>query len=357
MAEITEADVMQALQGVQDPELGRDFTELGMIRNVNASQGVITLDVVLTTPACPMRDEIQARVRNALLERIPDVNAVNINFGSQVVQFRGVGEKTPVPGVKNAIAVGSGKGGVGKSTVSLNVALAMSVMGQRVGVVDADLHGPNIPLMVGITRHSWTEYWTLARSRPAKLQPVERHGLKIVSAGFILGEDQPLTLEGPSAQTLVRQLFQDVAWGVLDVLVVDLPPGTADVQQQLLRSARFSGALVVVTPQYLAHLDARKAVRMYRDAGVRVLGAVENMAGIVCPHCGERIDVFPTVPQGRSVWSMGVERLGCIPLDPAVAVASDTGRALALAEPGSPRALRFAEVAARLLELLDQPPG
>src|SRR5438445_4560122 len=149
MAEITEADVMQALQGVQDPELGRDFTELGMIRNVNASQGVITLDVVLTTPACPMRDEIQARVRNALLERIPDVNAVNINFGSQVVQFRGVGEKTPVPGVKNAIAVGSGKGGVGKSTVAANLALALKNAGASVGVVDADVYGPNLTTMMG----------------------------------------------------------------------------------------------------------------------------------------------------------------------------------------------------------------
>jgi ATP-binding protein involved in chromosome partitioning len=257
---------------------------------------------------------------------------------------------------RHVIAVGSGKGGVGKSTISLNLALAFRAMGQQVGVLDADLHGPNIPLMVGITRHKWTEYWTLARSRPVKLRPVERHGLKIVSAGFILGEDQPLSVEGLTAQTLVRQLFQDVAWGDLDVLVVDLPPGTADVQQQLLKSARFSGAVVVVTPQYVAHLDARKAVRMYQKAGLRVLGAVENMAGIVCPHCGERVDVFPPVPDQRSIWSMGVERLGSVPLDPDVAAAGDTGRALALLEPGSPQARRFDEMARRLMTLLERVP-
>jgi ATP-binding protein involved in chromosome partitioning len=258
---------------------------------------------------------------------------------------------------RHVIAVGSGKGGVGKSTVSLNLALAFRAMGQQVGVLDADLHGPNIPLMVGITRHKWTEYWTLARSRPVKLRPVERHGLKIVSAGFILGEDQPLTVEGLTAQTLIQQLFQGVAWGDLDVLIVDLPPGTADVQQQLLKSARFSGAVVVVTPQYVAHLDARKAVRMYQKAGLRVLGAVENMAGIVCPHCGERVDVFPPVPDQRSIWSMGVERLGSVPLDPDVAAAGDTGRALALLEPGSPQARRFDEMARRLMTLLERVPG
>jgi ATP-binding protein involved in chromosome partitioning len=261
----------------------------------------------------------------------------------------------PAP-ARHVIAVGSGKGGVGKSTVSLNLALALSAMGQQVGVLDADLHGPNIPLMVGITRHKWTEWWTLARSQPAKLKPVERHGLKIVSAGFILGEDQPLTAEGLTAQTLIRQLFHDVAWGDLDFLVVDLPPGTADVQQQLLKSARFSGAVVVVTPQYVAHLDARKAVRMYRQAGIRVLGAVENMAGIVCPHCGERVEVFPAVPTQRSVWSMGVVRLGSVPLDPEFAVAGDTGRALTVAEPGSPQAGYFGDIARRLLDVLSQPP-
>ncbi|MBO0684161.1 MAG: P-loop NTPase [Candidatus Dormibacteraeota bacterium] len=251
---------------------------------------------------------------------------------------------------RNVIAVGSGKGGVGKSTVSVNLALALQSRGQRVGLLDADLHGPNIPLMVGLTRHEWTQSWTLAARRQRMLAPVERHGLKIVSAGFILGEDQPLTLEGLSAQMLVQQLLRGVAWGTLDVLVVDLPPGTADVQQQLLKSIALSGAVVVVTPQYLAHLDARKAVQMYRRAGVRVLGAVENMAGIACPHCGELVEVFPAVPEPRSVWAMGVERLASIPLDPAVAAAADGGRPLADAAPTPAKS--FSGLAGRVMELL-----
>jgi ATP-binding protein involved in chromosome partitioning len=206
------------------------------------------------------------------------------------------------------VAVGSGKGGVGKSTVSLNLALAMSSLGRRVGLLDADLYGPNIPLMVGLTRHTWTQDWTLASRRRVRLQPMDRYGLQIVSAGFILGEDQPLTLDGISAQMLVRQLINDVAWTDLDVLVIDMPPGTADVQQQLLKVTEMAGAVIVVTPQYVAHLDARKAVQMYRRAGVAVLGAVENMVGLRCPHCGEVVEIYPEVPADRSIWSMDVRR-------------------------------------------------
>jgi ATP-binding protein involved in chromosome partitioning len=248
------------------------------------------------------------------------------------------------------VAVGSGKGGVGKSTVTLNLALAMSSLGRRVGILDADLYGPNIPLMVGLTRHEWTQDWTLASRRKVKLQPVERYGLQIVSAGFILGEDQPLTLEGVSAQMLVRQLINDVAWDSLDVLVIDMPPGTADVQQQLLKVTELAGAVIVVTPQYVAHLDARKAVQMYRRAGVEVLGAVENMAGLRCPHCGGLVEIYPEVPQARSIWSMEVERLGSIPMDPELARAGDAGQALTAAD--SAQAAAFREVATRLLETL-----
>jgi len=232
--------------------------------------------------------------------------------------------------VRHVIAVGSGKGGVGKSTVSLNLALALVGRGLDVGLLDADLYGPNIPLMVGITRHRWTETWTLARPRDrhVRLAPVERHGLKIASAGFILGEDQPLGVEGITAQMMVRQLVQDVAWGDLDVLVVDLPPGTADIQQVLLKTVPVTGALVVATPQYVAHLDARKAVRMYQRHRVPVLGWIENMGPMRCPHCGEPVEVFPEVPAERSLASLGVERLGSIPFDPALGRAGDTGRAL-----------------------------
>ena len=252
------------------------------------------------------------------------------------------------------IAVGSGKGGVGKSTVSLNVSLALAERGLRVGLLDADLYGPNIPIMVGLTKHRWTEMWTLARSRERRVRyaPVERHGLKIASAGFILGEDQPLGVEATTAQTMVRQLVDEVAWGELDFLVVDLPPGTADIQQVLLKVVPLTGALIVATPQYVAHLDARKAVRMYQQRSVPVLGWIENMAPMRCPQCGMPVEVFPPVPEARSLVALGVERLGSIPFDPALGRAGDTGHVLVGEGRDGQVAVAFRALAERLVSRL-----
>jgi ATP-binding protein involved in chromosome partitioning len=232
--------------------------------------------------------------------------------------------------VKHVIAVGSGKGGVGKSTVSLNLALAIASRGLTVGLLDADLYGPNIPIMVGLTKHRWTETWTIARPKANRVRfaPVERHGLRIASAGFILGEDQPLGVEAMTAAMLIRQLVDDVEWGDPEFMVVDLPPGTADIQQVLLKSVPLTGAIIVATPQYVAHLDARKAVRMYEHRQVPVLGWIENMAAMRCPHCGQPVEVFPQVPANRSLHSLGIERLGSIPFDPALGRAGDTGQVL-----------------------------
>jgi ATP-binding protein involved in chromosome partitioning len=258
---------------------------------------------------------------------------------------------------RHSIAVGSGKGGVGKSTVSLNLALALVARELRVGLLDADLHGPNIPLMLGLKRETWTQYWTLGTNLLTgprqRIEPIERFGLKVMSAGFILAEEQPMLLESMTLRIMLAQLVRQVAWGELDYLVVDLPPGTSDVQQSLLKEIGFSGALVVVTPQDVAHLDARKAIRMYERAGVPLLGAVENMSGIVCPHCGELIEVFPRVPDARSIWASGVERLISIPLEPSLSLAGDRGRPLLDSHPDSPVARAFAELAERLCLRLD----
>ena len=256
--------------------------------------------------------------------------------------------------MKHVIAVGSGKGGVGKSTVSLNLALALVERGLQVGLLDADLYGPNIPLMVGLTKHKWTEMWTIARPMEQRVQhrPVERHGLKIVSAGFILGEDQPLGVEALTAQMMVRQLVDDVAWGELDFMLVDLPPGTADIQQVLLKAVPLTGALIVATPQYVAHLDARKAVRMYERHRVPVLGWIENMGPMRCPHCGQPVEVFPEVPNARSIRSLGVQRLGSIPFDPALGKAGDTGHVLVANGSSGPVAGAFRDLAGALLSRL-----
>jgi ATP-binding protein involved in chromosome partitioning len=219
------------------------------------------------------------------------------------------------------VAVASGKGGVGKSTVSLNLARALAGLGHAVGLLDADVYGPDIPLMLGIKRTRELKTWTLGvnpRFGRVALQPVERLGLKVMSVGFLLAEHQPLTMPGTLVDLVARQLIRDVAWGELDYLIVDLPPGTADLQQQLFARAELAGAIVVVGPQDAAHLDARKLVTMLRDAGVPVLGAVENMSGLSCPHCGERIEVFPPVAAERSLLRE-IPLLGSVPLDPAYA--------------------------------------
>jgi ATP-binding protein involved in chromosome partitioning len=255
-----------------------------------------------------------------------------------------------------AIAVTSGKGGVGKSTVSLNLALALRERGATVGVLDADFYGPDIPLMVNLKRTIPLKRWMLGRTLerdPLRLEPVERYGLKLMSVGFLVGEDQALAMPAQLLSGALRQLLADVEWGELDVLVIDLPPGTADLQQQLIDLVDLGGALIVVGPQDVAHLDGRKVLDMLRAADVRVLGGVENMAGLVCPHCGEVVEVFPPAPEARSLWAAGVARLGSLPLDPAVARAGDEGRPVFLAVPTGPVATAYRALAGEVADALE----
>lgn len=249
-----------------------------------------------------------------------------------------------------SIAVGSGKGGVGKSTVSVNLALALAEMGEPTGLLDADVYGPNIPLMFNLARHRPAEYWTLARAGGTRIAPVEQHGIKLASAGFIAAEEQPLVWDAGLVDVLLGQLVNDVVWGDLSYLVVDLPPGTSTIPQAVIGRLDLAGAIVVVTPQDVAHLDARRAVLMFRDKGVRVLGGVENMSGMACPHCGESIEVFHPVRDDRSVWSLGVERMCRVPMDPELSRAVDTGRPLMVVAPESSAAAAFRSLARLVVE-------
>ncbi len=253
---------------------------------------------------------------------------------------------------REVIAVASGKGGVGKSTVSLNVALALAETGASVGLMDADLYAPDIPRMVNLARHRPLKHLTLWSAEAEQLEPLERHGIRLMSAGFLLAEDQSLTLGSGLVDLLLQRFVHGVAWGDLDHLVIDLPPGTADLQQQMIRRVRVSGVLVVVTPQDVAHLDAKKVVEMYRRAGVPVLGGVENMSGLRCPDCDRRIDVLPRVAEDRSIWAMGVRRLGTIPLDPALASAGDAGVPVAVSDPDSQQSYAFRLIAGAVTEAL-----
>jgi ATP-binding protein involved in chromosome partitioning len=260
------------------------------------------------------------------------------------------------PDAKFVVAVASGKGGVGKSTISLNVALSLAQQGAAVGVLDADFYGPDIPLMVGLTRKSPLKRWALWRAPELggiQFDPAERFGIKIMSVGFLLAEDQHLFWPARMIEFISRQMLFSVRWGKLDYLIIDLPPGTADLQQQLIQLVALSGVIVVVGPQDVAHLDARKVVEMFEHGRVRILGGVENMSGVVCAHCGEEFDVFPHVREDRSIWALGVPRLGRVPLYPAVAEAGDLGRPVMVTQGGSPQAAVFHEIASALARQLD----
>jgi ATP-binding protein involved in chromosome partitioning len=266
-------------------------------------------------------------------------------------------DRPRVSPAKFIIGVGSGKGGVGKSTVSLNLALALAEGGAAVGLLDADLYGPNIPLMLGLTRSEWAGDWTMAGRTPILFEPIERNGLKVMSMGFLIAEDQPLVLGANTMQFMMSQLIWQVNWGNPRYLIVDLPPGTADIQQMLLREIGFTGAVLVVTPQDVAHLDGKKAVQQYRKAGVRILGGVENMSGFLCPHCGERSAIFPQVRDDRAIWSMGVDRLGVVPIDPLISEGGDRGQAVLLSRPESAPAIEFRAIGARIVALVESQEG
>ena len=253
-----------------------------------------------------------------------------------------------------ALAVASGKGGVGKSTVSLNLALALADAGHSVGLLDADFYGPDIPLMVNLKREQRLNRWNFwTRGTTLTIPPVERFGIKIMSVGFFLAEQQAFSLPGQWTHFVSRQLVYEVDWGHPDYLVIDLPPGLADLQQELARLLPLDGAIVVVGPQDVAHLDARKLLELLTDAGVTVLGAVENMAPLTCPHCGETIEVFAPVRQERSIWALDVPVLARVPLDPAIARTGD-GRPIMRSAPQSPQAEQFRQLAAAVRAQVDR---
>jgi ATP-binding protein involved in chromosome partitioning len=250
--------------------------------------------------------------------------------------------------VRHVIAVGSGKGGVGKSTVSLNLALALAREGAAVGLLDADFYGPNIPAMVGLTRTQEAEKWSFWRHPGAGglgMDPIERFWVKIMSVGFLLGERQHVFSWGPLVGQIGYQMLHHVRWGRLDYLIIDLPPGAAEIHQELLRSLSLSGAVVVVGPQDVAHLDAGKVIRMLEELDIRVLGGIENMSGVRCPCCGEQFEVFPRVRDDRSIWASGVPLLKSVPLDAATAHAGNGGRPIVVSQPESAQAHVFREIA------------
>ncbi|HEX8682079.1 MAG TPA: Mrp/NBP35 family ATP-binding protein [Ardenticatenaceae bacterium] len=334
-AGVTEQQVRDALATVIEPELRRDLVSLNMIRDVKVEGDRVAFTVVLNSPGAPMREQIERESR-AALSKLPGVGNVTINWTANVPRDRRVSDQSRLS-VGNIIAVASGKGGVGKSTVSTNLAIALAQEGARVGLLDADFYGPNIPMMMGVRQ--------MPPPLNERIMPTEAHGVRLVSIGFILKPDQPAPWRGPMLHHALRQFFNDVEWGELDYLVVDMPPGTGDVQMSLAQEWPVTGGVIVTTPQDVALADARKGLALFKQFEVPILGIVENMSYFIAPDTGKRYEIFGHGGGKRYAAEMGVPFLGEVPIDPRIAAGGDRGRPLVVAEPDSPAAQTFRELA------------
>jgi ATP-binding protein involved in chromosome partitioning len=337
MSQLTNDAVLDALRQIKDPDLHKDIVTLGFIKDLSLSDGNVSFRIVLTTPACPVKAEMESAARE-LVGAIPGVTSVNVTMDAEVPKGRGLGDKVSVPGVKNIVAVSSGKGGVGKSTVAVNLAVALAQDGARVGLMDADVYGPNVPIMLGA-----------ADARPEvemnKLIPVEACGVKLISMAVLQPGDKPLIVRGPILHGLVKQFLSDVKWGELDYLIVDMPPGTGDVQLSLAQLVPVQGAVLVTTPQEVALIDVRRALRMFETVQVPVLGIIENMSYFIAPDTGNRYDIFGKGGGERLASQYGVPFLGSVPIGIEVREGGDTGVPVVIGQPGSPQAVAFRKVA------------
>ena len=337
MASVTEAEVYGALAQVKDPDLHKDIVRLGFVRDLKIEGGTVSFRVVLTTPACPVREQLQDEARRAVAE-LAGVTEVRVTMDAEVPKGRGLGDKVIVEGIRNIVAVSSGKGGVGKSTVAVNLAVALAQDGARVGLMDADVYGPNVPQMLGA-----------GGARPEvdvnKLVPVEAHGVAMMSMAVLKPGDEPMIVRGPILHGLVRQFLQDVRWGELDYLIVDMPPGTGDVQLSLAQLVPVQGAVLVTTPQEVALADVRRALRMFETVNVPLLGVVENMSYFVAPDTGKRYNIFGEGGGRRLAEAYGVPFLGEVPLGLEVREGGDRGVPVVVGEPRSPQAEAFRRVA------------
>lgn len=337
MSELTEELILNALRQINDPDLHKDIVTLGFIKDLRIDGGAVSFRIVLTTPACPVKEEMEGAAKQ-VVGALPGVKSVSVKMDAEVPKGRGIGEKVTVPGVRNIIAVSSGKGGVGKSTVAVNVAVSLALDGARVGLMDADVYGPNVPIMLGASD-----------ARPEvegnRLIPIEAYGLKIMSMAFLQPGDKPMIVRGPILHGLVKQFLSDVKWGELDYLIVDMPPGTGDVQLSLAQLVPVQGAVLVTTPQDVAVADVRRALRMFETVAIPILGIVENMSYFIAPDTGNRYDIFGQGGGEKLAAMYSVPFLGSIPLGISVREAGDKGVPVVVSEPDSSQAQSFRHVA------------
>ncbi len=318
---ITRQQILEALRVVRDPDLHKDIVSLDFVKDVAITGTDVRVTIELTTPACPVREELKNAAAQAIRQTVPGVGAVDVAMTSRVTE-NGQRKADVLPRVKNTIAVASGKGGVGKSTVSVNLAVALAREGAKVGLVDADIYGPSIPLMMGINGRP--------SMRDQKLIPMENHGVKVMSIGFLVDPMQAVIWRGPMASGAVKQFLTDVEWGELDYLVIDLPPGTGDIQLTLVQTLPLTGAVIVTTPQDISLADARKGYVMFEKVQVPVLGLIENMSYYICSHCGQREEIFDNGGGRRAAEELGIPFLGDIPIVTNIRRSGDIGKPIAL---------------------------
>ena len=335
---VTEETVLSALRKVNDPELHRDLVSLGMVKEIQVNGGAVAVTVELTTPACPMRERVEEETK-AAIKALPGVGEVTVNLTASV--RKPPAGRQPIPGIKHIVAIGSGKGGVGKSTVTANLAVALAEAGAQVGLLDSDIYGPSIPLMMGVHRQP-----DVVNKR---MIPPVSHGVKLMSLGFLLPDHtSPVVWRGPMVGQAVKQMLMEVDWGELDYLLADLPPGTGDASLTLAQTIPLSGAVIVMTPQDVAIQIATKTLNMFQTLRVPILGIIENMSYLPCPHCAQPVELFGHGGGRKASERLEVPFLGEIPLDLALRRGGDVGRPILIEQPDSAVAAVFRQVAANL---------
>lgn len=335
---VTEQIVLEALRKVEDPELHQDVISLGMIQDLKVQGDTVSLTLVLTTPACPIRGQFEASVKSAV-SSVPGVSKVELKTTAQVRPSRPF-DQQGLLGVRNVIAIASGKGGVGKTTVSVNLAVALAREGAKVGLMDADIYGPNVPLMMGLIE--------LPPMKNERIVPAENFDVKVMSMGFLIKPEEAVVWRGPMLHGAINKFLKEVTWGDLDYLLCDLPPGTGDVQLSLCQAIPLTGALIVTTPQDVALQDVRRSIAMFEKVKVPILGVVENMSGFLCPHCGKSTDIFDKGGGAKAAEILGIPFLGEIPLLPEVREGSDTGHPIVLTDPSSSASQALIQTAKKL---------
>lgn len=326
--QITEAKILETLKSVKDPDLHRDIVSLGFVKNIQIQNGDVRFDIELTTPACPVKDQLKQECETKIKD-LPGVSHVEINMTSNVRSRPEFGRSEVLPQVRNVIAIASGKGGVGKSTVTANLALALAKTGAKVGLLDCDVYGPSMPLMFGLVG----EQPNITHEQ--KISPLKAHGITLMSIGFLSQEKAPIIWRGPMVHQILQQFLTRVEWGELDYLLLDLPPGTGDAQLTLTQTASISGAVIVTTPQEVSLIDARKGLQMFEKVNVPVLGLIENMSYYACSDCGKVVNIFKRGGGQKMSQELGIPLLGEIPIDPEIVETGDQGKPIVIAKPDS----------------------